>query len=163
MKVICQHIVIKLEREADGYCKDWEMFESTHLSFLQISLLQDDLNALLPIRCAKLVLQRALRCAIILSLSSVPTIVIRQPLHSSWWGDFGKLGNGTHLCVTKILNELTTCARGVLLSFLHFRTSSALSAKTMKSSSLPLKWTLLWVPSPRAMMIDVWNGVDFVW
>ena len=79
------------------------------------------------------------------------------------WGDFGKLGNGTHLCVTKILNELTTCARGVLLSFLHFLTSSALSAKTMKSSSLPLKWTLLWVPSPRAMMIDVWNGVDFVW
>lgn len=117
----------------------------TYLAVLQIPLLQDSLDALLLVLRAELVLKRSLRCAIVLSLSPVPAIAhtsasaFPQGRGLEKWGDFGKLRNGTHLCVMKIWKELTTCARGTLLSFLHFRTSSALSAKTMKSSSLPLK------------------------
>jgi hypothetical protein len=58
-----------------------------------------------------------------------------------------------YLCVTKTFQPFTTCASGMLLSFFQSCTAEADSTKTMKSSFLPLWWTLVWESFPRGIVI----------
>jgi hypothetical protein len=59
----------------------------------------------------------------------------------------------TNLWVTNIWSALTTRSRGILLFILQSWADFASSTKTTKSSSLPLKWTLVWCASPRVITV----------
>lgn len=131
----------------------------SYLALDDIALLEDLNDDILLLGAAELGLKSALGGSVEGALVAVAVSVnvsyaILQVLDApKCWPTRPMAGEcETYLWVTKTLKLSTTWARGMLLSFFQSWTAWPLSAKTMKSSLSPLKWTLIWVAFPRMLM-----------